>query len=138
MYSISTRGSCGAIVHLPPKVYQLLEVLVAARPCVVTKHELDELLWPRTYVARSSLGRLVECQLVIDAPGISRSHARIVVTGASATIADVGSKNGTYVNRQRISGATALRPADEIAVGTAVLIVRVGGGDLTTQTVARR
>jgi DNA-binding winged helix-turn-helix (wHTH) protein len=193
----------GALVHLPPKVYQLLEVLVAARPRVITKHELDELLWPRTYVARSSLGRLVtelreaigddaheprlirtvhavgyafcakvtpagttadricvslrrgdrviglgegehivgrtpDCQLMIDAPGVSRSHARIVIAGASATIAELASKNGTWVNRQRISAATQLRTADEITVGTVALIVHIGGDEVTTQTVVRR
>jgi len=46
-------------VHLPPKAFTLLEYLICARPRLVTRAELDELLWPRSYVARSSLGRLV-------------------------------------------------------------------------------
>jgi DNA-binding winged helix-turn-helix (wHTH) protein len=44
---------------LEPKMYELLEVLINRRPAVVTNNELDELLWPNVYVARTSLTRLV-------------------------------------------------------------------------------
>lgn len=44
---------------LEPKMYQLLEVLMQRRPAVVTNQELDELLWPKSYVVRSSLTRLI-------------------------------------------------------------------------------
>jgi DNA-binding winged helix-turn-helix (wHTH) protein len=47
------------IVPLEPKMYELLEVLIKRRPAVVTNNELDELLWPHVYVARTSLTRLV-------------------------------------------------------------------------------
>jgi DNA-binding winged helix-turn-helix (wHTH) protein len=49
----------GKGVPLEPKVYELLEVLIQRRPAVVPNEELDELLWPRVYVARTSLTRLV-------------------------------------------------------------------------------
>ena len=49
----------GRIVPLKPKVYELLEALIKRRPAVVTNNELDELLWPQVYVARTSLTRLV-------------------------------------------------------------------------------
>jgi DNA-binding winged helix-turn-helix (wHTH) protein len=49
----------GSSVPLEPKVYELLEVLIKRRPAVVTNNELDELLWPQVYVARTSLTRLV-------------------------------------------------------------------------------
>src|ERR1700732_1821042 len=49
----------GKIVPLEPKVYELLEALIKRRPAVVTNNELDELLWPQVYVARTSLSRLV-------------------------------------------------------------------------------
>jgi DNA-binding winged helix-turn-helix (wHTH) protein len=49
----------GKVVPLEPKVYELLEVLIKRRPAVVTNNELDELLWPQIYVARTSLTRLV-------------------------------------------------------------------------------
>jgi DNA-binding winged helix-turn-helix (wHTH) protein len=49
----------GKAVPLEPKVYELLETLIKRRPAVVTNNELDELLWPQVYVARTSLTRLV-------------------------------------------------------------------------------
>jgi DNA-binding winged helix-turn-helix (wHTH) protein len=49
----------GKSVPLEPKVYELLETLIKRRPAVVTNNELDELLWPEVYVARTSLTRLV-------------------------------------------------------------------------------
>jgi DNA-binding winged helix-turn-helix (wHTH) protein len=61
-------------VPLEPKMYELLEVLIKRRPAVVTNIELDELLWPEVYVARTSLTRLVsELRSVLgDAPRDSR------------------------------------------------------------------
>lgn len=49
----------GQRVHLAPKAYALLEALIRSRPRLMTRAELDELLWPHTYVSRSSLGRVV-------------------------------------------------------------------------------
>lgn len=49
----------GKIVALEPKMYELLETLIRRRPAVVTNNELDELLWPQVYVARTSLTHLV-------------------------------------------------------------------------------
>jgi DNA-binding winged helix-turn-helix (wHTH) protein len=64
----------GKIVPLEPKMYELLEVLIQRRPAVVTNEELDELLWPKAYVARTSLTRLIsELRSVLgDTPRDSR------------------------------------------------------------------
>jgi DNA-binding winged helix-turn-helix (wHTH) protein len=61
-------------VALEPKMYELLEVLIKRRPAVVTNSELDELLWPNVFVARTSLTRLVsELRAVLgDTPRDSR------------------------------------------------------------------
>jgi hypothetical protein len=171
-------------------MYELLEVLIKRRPAVVTNSELDELLWPNVYVARTSLTRLVselravlgdtprdsrvirtvykvgyafcadvtglpavqaspttievlwmkqslpltdgehiagrdaECSLVIDGTTVSRRHARITVAHGAATIEDLDSTNGTYVNATRISAPTPLVSGDEFALGSEVLRVR--------------
>ena len=70
-------------VRLEPKMYELLEVLIKRRPAVVTNNELDELLWPRVYVARTSLTRLVsELRAVIgDTPRDSRVIRTVYKTG---------------------------------------------------------
>jgi DNA-binding winged helix-turn-helix (wHTH) protein len=62
------------VVPLEPKMYELLEALIRRRPAVVTNNELDELLWPNVYVARTSLTRLVsELRAVLgDTPRDSR------------------------------------------------------------------
>src|SRR5215472_7921970 len=49
----------GGVVPLEPKMYELLEALIKRRPAVVSNNELDEILWPRVYVERTSLTRLV-------------------------------------------------------------------------------
>lgn len=49
----------GEVVPLEPKMYQLLDILITRRPAVIPNEELDELLWPHVYVARTSLTRLV-------------------------------------------------------------------------------
>jgi len=71
------------LVPLEPKMYGLLEVLVSRRPAVVTNSELDELLWPQVYVARTSLTRLVsELRAVLgDTPRDSHIIRTVYKTG---------------------------------------------------------
>jgi hypothetical protein len=66
-------------------MYELLEVLIKRRPAVVTNNELDELLWPKVYVARTSLTRLVsELRNVLgDTPRDSRVIRTVYKTGYS-------------------------------------------------------
>jgi DNA-binding winged helix-turn-helix (wHTH) protein len=73
----------GRNVPLEPKVYELLEVLIQRRPAVVTNNELDELLWPQVYVARTSLTRLVsELRAALgDEPRDSRIIRTVYKTG---------------------------------------------------------
>jgi DNA-binding winged helix-turn-helix (wHTH) protein len=71
------------IIPLEPKMYALLEVLVERRPAVVTNSELDEILWPQVYVARTSLTRLVsELRAVMgDTPRDSHVIRTVYKTG---------------------------------------------------------
>ncbi len=177
----------GTAVPLEPKAFMLLEVLFKRRPGVVTYIELDELLWPKVYVARSSLARLVSelraalgdsptdsqiirtvyktgyafaatvsspgagrgvrvafsllwntrvlpladgehiagrdmsCALIVEATTVSRRHARFTVSQGIATVEDLGSSNGTFVNGVAIAGVTRLQHADTVALGKAQL-----------------
>ena len=80
-------------VPLEPKMYELLEVLIKRRPAVVTNNELDELLWPNVYVARTSLTRLVsELRAVLgDTPRDSRIIRTVYKVGYAfcAEVTDV-------------------------------------------------
>jgi DNA-binding winged helix-turn-helix (wHTH) protein len=181
----------GEPVPLEPKSFTLLEALIERRPAVVTYNEIDELLWPKVYVARTSLTRLVselraalgdspgdghiirtvyktgyafaaavtpvgqpraaaaassvlwngrllplaegenivgrgvECSLVIEAISVSRRHARFMISAASASVEDLGSTNGTFVNEAPISAATELKDGDVVTLGKAVMKFRI-------------
>ena len=147
--------------HLSPKAFDLLVMLLEQRAIALAKADLQERLWPTTFVGETNLATLVaeirralddsaqgstfvrtvhrfgyrfvadvseratggrrdaamhfetggrrfplaqgaaligrarEAAIRIDAGGVSRHHARIVVTGDEARIEDLGSKNGT-------------------------------------------
>src|SRR5918997_1222109 len=73
-----------------------------------------------TVIGRDPAG----AQLVIDDPEASRRHASLTPSGSGATVEDLGSTNGTFVNGQRISGAQEAGAGDEIRIGTTVLEVQ--------------
>jgi DNA-binding winged helix-turn-helix (wHTH) protein len=60
------------------------------------------------------IGRDEKATVLIDAPGISRLHARITIAGQIATVEDLGSKNGTFVGTRRINAPTAVREGDPL------------------------
>jgi DNA-binding winged helix-turn-helix (wHTH) protein len=190
-------------VHVEPKAFKLLELLFAARPKALSKDELQDRLWPKTFVSERSLARLVEvlrdclgdsakepryirtvhgygyafsgdasevapartrvgsrfhCRLSwgdrevalsegenvlgreptvafwIDLNSVSRRHARIVVNDETATIEDLGSRNGTWVNGKKIDGSARLANGDKIKIGSASLVFRSFRGLGTTQS----
>jgi DNA-binding NtrC family response regulator/pSer/pThr/pTyr-binding forkhead associated (FHA) protein len=77
-----------------------------------------------------TFGRSRRCTVHIDSESVSRSHARLSRSGNSYTIEDLGSRNGTCVNGEKITSSTILRSGDEISVGpiTAVLSISSTGG----------
>ena len=67
----------------------------------------------------------------IDSPTVSRRHARIVVSGGSAILDDLGSKNGTFLRGTQISLPVPLSDGDEIRVGSVVVHFRMASGSRT-------
>ena len=65
---------------------------------------------------RTLVGRSPECQIFLDDVTVSRRHAEIVGDGDTFTVRDLGSLNGTYVNRKRIESAV-LANDDEVQIG---------------------
>jgi DNA-binding winged helix-turn-helix (wHTH) protein len=51
--------SGGGVIHLTPKAFELLAILVDQRPRAVTKDALHQHLWPRTFVVDANLAVLV-------------------------------------------------------------------------------
>lgn len=192
-------------VHLSPKAFELLKVLVETRPRALSKSELLDQVWPGVFVSDASLARTINqlrsavgdsarrphiirtvhgygyafvadvadeqpapgsvrpekgfsCYLVLghrtfplsdgehiigrepdsavwlDSPKVSRRHARIVVSGASATVEDLGSKNGTLVRGHRIEGPVALERGDAVHVGPFALEFLIFSETRSTET----
>ncbi|MEI9940524.1 MAG: FHA domain-containing protein [Pseudomonadota bacterium] len=64
------------------------------------------------------IGRAANCQLSLDDPLVSRNHATLTVTPEAVVLADLGSRNGVRVNRDRIEGRRSLSHGDQISIGS--------------------
>ena len=69
-------------------------------------------------------GRVAENDIWLDNPSVSRRHAHFQYVNGAATVRDLGSTNGTFVNGERITGTFILRDGDSIQVGNVVLVFR--------------
>ncbi len=197
----------GGELHLSPKAFDLLTFLLVNRSRAVSKAELQERLWPTTFVeetnlaglvaeirralhdpaaapvfirtiygfgyrfvgpvtvdgapsARSSdqrrlclvstagemmlmdganvIGRAADATIQIVSPGISRYHARVLVAAGGATVQDIESKNGTYLNGQRITGSHPLTEGDRIQLGSLVMTFTIATATSPTATLPDR
>jgi len=72
------------------------------------------------------LGRRQECDLCIPLPAVSRKHCELNMDRGQLKIRDLGSKNGTIVNGQRIE-ETGLKPGDKLKIGPLTLLVQIDG-----------
>jgi DNA-binding winged helix-turn-helix (wHTH) protein len=193
-------------VHLSPKAFELLQLLVESSSRALAKNELHEKLWPETHVEDTNLaslvaeirralgdsadapvyvrtmhrfgywfigavqssesedddvsdepqvrfwlvwetrqvllnvgdnivGRAPDATVWLDAPGVSRHHAKIRVEGHEAFVEDLGSKNGTYIGGDRVSARTRLADGDQIRLGSIVVTFRIPPPAATTETV---
>jgi len=193
----------GAEVGLSPKAFQLLLLLVENRSRAMSRSELQQQLWPSTFVVETNLagliaevrralgdaaehptfvrtmhrfgyrfigdvheadapaasttpvmkywlvwetkqvplaegdniiGRGVDASVWIDAAGVSRHHARIVVQHGQATLEDLGSKNGTYVGGSRVTIPHRLADGDQVRLGSVVVTFRIPPPPGVTET----
>ncbi len=85
----------------------------------------------------TTAGRHPDSDIFLDDVTVSRRHAEFRRTGADFSVFDVGSLNGTYVNRERIEGV-ALTGGDEVQIGKFRLVFLTGsqaGGEDVSQAV---
>lgn len=191
-------------VHLSPKAFELLMLLVEERSRALSKGELQERLWPSTFVGETNLATLVaeirralgdsaqrpafvrtvhrfgyrfvatvtggrpaadgvihtetemylatadqryplaqgvivigrarDAAIRIESGAVSRHHARITVSGGEARIEDLGSKNGTFVDGQPVTGLRLLKEGDEVRVGPVPFTFRMTSPSLATES----
>jgi DNA-binding winged helix-turn-helix (wHTH) protein len=194
----------GVPVSLSPKAFELLCLLVAHRPKAVAKSELQDRLWPDTFVVEKNLANLVgeirdalgddssnprfirtvhrfgyafrdvasgnatsrpasgrggvsfllkwehgrerltegehilgrdpDADVFLNQPGVSRRHARVVISAGHPTIEDLGSKNGTFVGDQRVEGVRALHDGEVVGIGSVKLTFSVLQAPHSTET----
>lgn len=193
----------GSVVHLSPKGFDLLAILIANRPRATRKEALYEQLWPHTYVeyanlnnliseiraaiddrartaiqtkprfgfafsaeivleqenaatrperifritlggrycdlqqGRNLIGRELDCAVVIDSPAVSRYHAAIDIRDSVATLEDLASKNGTFLQHRPIDGPVELHDRDEIEIGRTLMRFQILDRSATTQSDVR-
>ncbi|KQY57042.1 MULTISPECIES: FHA domain-containing protein [unclassified Nocardioides] len=81
------------------------------------------------------IGRSAECDVRLPGDAtVSRVHAFVVSTEHGLEIQDAGSRNGTFLNGQRVEGSALLTAADRVRIGPFVLSL-VGDGDDQQETV---
>ncbi|HEY6929604.1 MAG TPA: FHA domain-containing protein [Thermoanaerobaculia bacterium] len=80
------------------------------------------------------LGRDPDVAVWIDLNSVSRRHARITVSDDSATLEDLGSRNGTYVGGRRVAAPRRLANGDQIKMGEARFVFRCFGKVGTTES----
>jgi DNA-binding winged helix-turn-helix (wHTH) protein len=81
------------------------------------------------------LGRSGDATILIDDTGVSRHHARITVGARSATLLDLGSKNGTMLNGAAIEGPVELTDGAVIVLGATALKFKIVAAFGSTETV---
>lgn len=70
------------------------------------------------------IGRGDKCKLVLDDTYVSSVHARIFAKGDTYMLEDLGSTNGTYLNRRRVTSPVELHRGDQVKIGKTVLEMR--------------
>lgn len=80
------------------------------------------------------IGRDDTATLWIDDSLVSRRHARIVIDENGAVLEDLGSKNGTLLNGEKIRSAAKLADDDRITIGPASVVFRVFRQTASTAT----
>ncbi len=64
------------------------------------------------------IGRAEDCHLRPNSDAISRHHCVINIEPGNASLRDFGSRNGSFVNGERVSGECPLKNGDKLTVGS--------------------
>jgi transcriptional regulator with GAF, ATPase, and Fis domain len=77
----------------------------------------DARVAPLPAVGEAIVGRTEPADILVESPGVSRRHAKIRSNTSRVTVEDLGSRNSTRVNGERITGERTLRYGDVILFG---------------------
>lgn len=107
----------------PPKEKTPKAPKGGARSLVVVEGALTGTVIPLG-TADVTLGRAPDSTVVLDDDYASNAHARVSLVNGAWVVSDLGSTNGTWVDRQRITGPTTLGIGHQLKVGRTVLELR--------------
>ena len=82
----------------------------------------------RLSVQTATIGRAVECDIVIASKSVSREHTRVRRDGRRWFVDDLGSTNGTYLNGERVIGSLAMLDGDSLISFQDIARAQVGRG----------
>jgi pSer/pThr/pTyr-binding forkhead associated (FHA) protein len=68
-----------------------------------------------------TVGRAAGCQVTIDDSYASQIHARVFQRDGQVYVEDLGSTNGTYLNRRKVTGPMVVQRGDKLQIGNTVL-----------------
>jgi pSer/pThr/pTyr-binding forkhead associated (FHA) protein len=114
-------------VEAPPKASRREKVTRRAPARKGTGPVLRILLPPelkgRSYPLKEeiTLGRAAGCQVTIDDTYASQLHARVFQRDGTVYVEDLGSTNGTYLNRHKVTGPMQFQRGDKLQIGNTVL-----------------
>lgn len=75
-------------------------------------------------IGEMSIGRAAGCQITLDDTYASQIHARVFSRDNQWQVEDLGSTNGTWLNRHKVSGAMVIKPGDVLQIGNTVMELR--------------
>ena len=81
--------------------------------------------------APAVIGRDATCEITVDDPSTSRHHARFVPTARGYIVEDMGSRNGTFVNNERIEDEREIKQGDYLRIGKIEFSVHTHEDDTT-------
>jgi DNA-binding winged helix-turn-helix (wHTH) protein len=82
------------------------------------------------------LGREGSGVILLKSSTVSRRHVRIVIGADAAVVEDLGSKNGTYVNDERLTGPTPIADGDQVRIGSLMFTYRTALPSGSTETLS--
>lgn len=91
----------------------MFEAVLTHNGALLTRKKLDA----GAYV----IGRSPEAEIFVETPLLSRQHARLVVEGASLSLHDLESRNGTFIEGERVAGSAEVFPGQVIKLGDITL-----------------
>jgi len=80
------------------------------------------------------IGRDSSCDARIESHHVSRCHVTLEVDGERVFVEDLGSKNGTFVNGERVTARRQLRTGDRLRLGRYAATLQLVGGGTSTWT----